>query len=315
MDALAFIREFQHLYRTTPQISHWTRQSENCDYGDIIVVSRNSYMCFWSANLEGCFYCHESRKDRFCADCTYCEDCELCYECIDCIRCYNSNFLQDSKQCTDCAFCYYCVGCTNCFGCAGLQRKEFYILNEPYSREAYFEKLQELKKWPIAKILEKFEDVKVKTPRVFMHQVDNENCFGDYLHHSKNCYWCFDSYLCEDSFYIFNANLERGTKDSMDCGPVANTIERSYDIPFCGYMFDCNHCYWADYLHNCDWCINTWDANHCFGCVYVKNKEYLFLNKPISKSEYETVTKRINQELAALGIRDLYGLVQYTVSK
>lgn len=314
MHAREFIAEFQRLYKTTPQISHWTRQSENCDYGDIIVVSRNCYLCFWSSNLEGCFHCYESRKDRFCADCTFIEDCELCYECIDCMRCYNCNFLQDCKQCTDCAFCYYCIGCSDCFGCVGLRRKSYCIFNEQYSKEEYSEKLKEVKKRDVAEIQKKFIEVQLKTPRVFMHQVDNENCFGDYLLHSKNCYWCFDSYLCEDSMYIFNANLERGTKDCLDCGPIANTFERCYDIAFCGFMFDCKHTYWCDWLHNCDWCINVWEMNHCFGCVYMKHKEYSFLNKPIKKEEYEKTTQRINRELAEMGVRDLYGLVNYPIS-
>lgn len=313
MDASTFIKEFQKLYTASPQISHWTRASENCDYGDIIVVSKNSYMCFWSSNLEGCFYCYESRKNRFCTDCTFCEDCELCYECIDCVRCYNSNFLQDCKQCTDCWFCYHCIGSSDCFGCAGLQRKQYYIFNKQYSKEDYFKKIAELKKLPTEEIERQFMEVKLKTPCVFMHQMDNENCFGDYLLHSKNCYWCFDSYLCEDSMYIFNANLERGTKNCMDCGPVANTLERCYDIAFCGYLFDCNHCYWCDWLHNCEWCINVWEMNHCYGCVYLKHKEYLFLNKPISKAEYEKVTTRIDKELYSLGVRDLHGLVNFKV--
>ncbi|MBI5412842.1 hypothetical protein HZA42_00660 [Candidatus Peregrinibacteria bacterium] len=309
MNALEFIKEFQRLYKTSPQISHWTRQTENCDYGDIIVVSRNSYLCFWSSNLENCFYCYESRKNRFCADCTFCEECELCYESIDCTRCYGGNYLQNCKQCTDCSFCYYCIGCTDCFGCAGLRRKSYCIFNKQYTKEEYFKEVERLKALPIEKNLKRFEEVQLQTPRVFMHQVDNENCFGDYLLHSKNCYWCFDSYLCEDSMYIFNANLERGTKDCLDCGPIANTFERCYDIAFCGYMFDCTNCYWCDYLHNSSWCNNVWDSNHCFGCVYTKNKEYL--NKPISKEEYEKTTQRINKELAELGVTDLYGLVNF----
>lgn len=311
MDAVDFVRKFQKLYTNSPQISHWTRQTENCNYGDIIVVSRNCYLCFWSSNLENCFYCYQSRKDRFCSDLTFCEDCELCYECIDSINCYSGNFLQDCKQCTDCEFCYYCIGCNDCFGCAGLQRKKYYIFNQPYSKKEYLEKTVELKKLPFSEIQKQFEAVKLKTPRVFMHQIDNENCFGDYLLHSKNCYWCFDSYLCEDSMYIFNANLERGTKDSLDCGPIANTLERSYDCAFIGYLFDCKHIYWCDYLSDCEWCINLWDSNHCFGCVYMKNKEYMFLNEPMSKQEYAAVTASINKELASLGIRDLYGLVNY----
>lgn len=311
MDAQQFIKEFQNLYLTTPQISHWTRQSENCAYGDIIVVSKDCYLCFYSANLENCFYCYDSRKDRFCGDCNFCEDCELCYECIDSVKCYNSNYLQDCKQCTDCANSYGLIGCNDCFGCAGLQRKQYYIFNEPYSRDDYLKKLEQLKKWSQQEITKKFEEVQLKAPRVFMHQLDNENSFGDYLLHSKNCYWCFDSSLCEDSMYIFNSNLERGTKNCLDCGPVVNTLEFCYDMPFTGFMFNSHHCYWCDYLHDSDWCINTWNSNHCFGCVYLKGKEYLFLNKPISKEEYEKVTTRLNKELYAMGIQDIYGLVTY----
>ncbi|MBU1018950.1 MAG: hypothetical protein ABII07_00595 [Patescibacteria group bacterium] len=308
MDAKTFIKAFQKLYRESPQISHWTRQSENCDYGDITVVSRNSYMCFWSSNLEECFYCHESRKDNHCGDCTFCEESELCYECIDSTRCYNCDFCQDCKQCTDCQHCYYCIGCENCFGCASLRRKKYHIFNKPYSKEEYFRKIAELSP---EEIQGKVHEIQLKSPRVFIHQVDNENCFGDYLLHSKNCYWCFDSYLCEDSMYIFNANLERGTKDCLDCGPIANTFERCYDIAFCGYMFDCRHCYWCDYLSDCHWCSNVWSSNHCFGCVYTKNKEYLFLNEPIAKDKYEKLTTRISKELYEMGITDLYGILNY----
>jgi hypothetical protein len=29
--------------------------------------------------------------------------------------------------------------CTYCFGCVGLSHRDFFILNEPYERAAYFE--------------------------------------------------------------------------------------------------------------------------------------------------------------------------------
>jgi hypothetical protein len=64
-------------------------------------------------------------------------------------------------------------------------------------------------------------------------------------------------------------------------------------------------------LHDCDWIINGWDLNHCFGCIYQKNKEYLFLNKPVSKEEYGKIIDRMTKELASIGVRDLYGLVNY----
>jgi len=297
-----FVKEFRELYFKSPQISHWTRASGNCDYGDIIVVSKDSYMCFVSSNMDNCLYCHDSRKDNYCADLTFCEECEICYECIDCAKCYNSNYLQDCKNCVDCEYGNYLIGCSDCFGCSGLRRKKFHIFNEKYSEKEYRKKVEELKKGPQEVIWEEFEKVQKKTPRVYMHQDDNEDSFGDYLYHSKNCYWCFDSYLCEDSMYIFNANLERGCKDSMDCGPVANTFERCYDCAYNGYLFDCNHVYWTDWLHDCNWCSHIWHCHHMFGCVYQNHKEYMILNKSVPKGEYDQKTRAINKELARRGL-------------
>lgn len=306
MDATTFITEFQKLYLSTPQISHWTRSSENCEYGDIIVVSKDSYLCFWSANLEKCYYAHESRKSTSCADMTFCDECELCYDCIDCAKCYNLDHAQDCKQCMDCSYCYGCIGCNDCFGCAGLIRKKFCIFNVQYSKEEYLSRLAAVKKQPVELIESNFEEVKCATPRIFTHEFKNENSFGDYLYENKNCYWCFDSVRCEDSAYIYNANLERGTKDSIDCGPVANTLEQCYDCAYCGYIFDSRHIYWCDWLSHCRWCINVWSSNHCFGCIYLQHKEYMFLNQPISKTEYEKVTEKLTKELYQLGCSDLY---------
>lgn len=306
-----FVEEFQKLYQKTPNISHWTRQTENCDYGDIIVVSKNCYLCFWSSNLEKCLYCFDCRKSQFCSDLMFCEKCELCYECVDCLNCYNCDYCQDCRNCADCNFCYFCIGVNNCFGCVNLKKKQYYIFNEQYSKEDYFEKLKEINEWSFEKKWAEFQKIMQKEPKVFMHQMDNEKCFGDYLYHSKNCYWCFDSYLCEDSMYIFNANLERGCKDCMDCGPIANTLEHCYDCAYVGFLFNCNHIYWCDYLHDCDWCINVWNANHCFGCVYMKHKEYHILNKPYKKEEYELKVKEFSEQIREKGIKDLYGLIHY----
>ena len=305
-----FIKSFQKLYlEDTPQISHWTRASENCDYGDIIVVSHDCYLCFWSANLEKCFYCFDCRKSQFSADLMFCEKCELCYESLDCVNCYNCDYCQDCQNSTDCQYCYYCIGCNDCFGCAGLKRQKHHIFNQKYSAAEYKKKLAEIKTWPPEKIQAEYQKAQQATPRVYMHQMDNENSFGDYLYHSKNCYWCFDSYLCEDSLYIYNNNLERGSKDCIDCGPIANTLEQCYDCAYMGYLFDCQHIYWCDYLNHCHWCINCWDCNHCFGSIYQKNKEYRILNEQYKPPAYEKKTKEITDYLKNKGIKDLYGLI------
>lgn len=266
-------------------------------------------MCFNSSTLERCFYCHDSRTSTDCADLTFCENCEICYESVNSQDCYNSDYLQDCKNCVDCRYCYGCVGCNDCFGCAGLIRKRFCIFNKQLGEGEYHEQLSRLKQKTHAEIWAEFEKIMEKVPRVYMHQQDNQDSFGDYLYHSKNCFWCFDSYDCEDSMYVYQASLERGTRDCVDCGPIANDCEQCYDCCWDGFLFDCQHVYWADRIQHCAWCVNMFDSHHCFGCMFVKNKAYMILNEKVSKSEYVEKTAQIGRDLKKRGITDLYGLL------
>lgn len=308
---MGFIQEFQKLYNSTPHIHNWTRMSTNCDYGDVIVVSKNCYLCFNGSNLENCYYNYDSKQNYDCADLMFCDQCNLCYECTDCSRCYNSDYLQDCESCSDSEYCYNCKSLNSCFGCVNLSHAQYCIFNEKYTREEYKERMNEIKKWSATKIEKEFSDIKFKHPRVYMHQKQTQNCLGDYAYYSKNCYWIFDSRDCEDSLYITNCTLEKGTKDCVDCGPIANTLEQCYDCCWIGYLFDCKHIYWCDYLSECEWCVNTWDSKHCFGCVYTKNKEYNILNKSYEPAEYKKKVAECKKELADAGIKDLYGLIHY----
>ncbi|MBX5481455.1 MAG: caib/baif family protein [Myxococcaceae bacterium] len=99
-----------------------------------------------------------------CSSCMFCRDCDSCYACNYCVRCElctNCSHCVDSKNCQGCAYCVqsehctqsaYLVMCRNlsdcnyCFGCVGLQRKDFYILNVPFTRTEYFKIVGRLKK-------------------------------------------------------------------------------------------------------------------------------------------------------------------------
>lgn len=309
---MSFIKDFQKLYWSSPQVQNWTRQSENCDYGDIIVVSKNSFLCFNSSNLENCYYCYSSRQNFDCGDCMFTEQCNLCYECVDCMRCFDSTHLQNCENCSNCDHCYDCKSLDNCFACVGTYHKQHSLFNKQYSHEEYTKKLEEIRTtWPTERIEKEVERLRLKWPHIYMHQTHTTNCQGDYVNHSKNCYWTFDSHECEDCLYIIEACLERGCKDCVDCGPIANTLEQCYDCSFCGYLHECSHIYWADWISDCHWSTNLWDSNNCFGCDYLKNKKYHILNKPYKKAEYEKRIKEHEQELREAGIQDFYGLVHY----
>ena len=91
-----------------------------------------------------------------CSSCVFCTGSDRCYKCSYCSQCVNSTNLThrsscisshnmaNSVECTNCtnsAFLVQCkdmTECNYCFGCVGLSRKDFHILNEPYSRSEYF---------------------------------------------------------------------------------------------------------------------------------------------------------------------------------
>ena len=63
------------------------------------------------------------------------QDCQGCLRCMFCSGCTNC------YRCTHCMKCEATTGsshCLRCTGCVGLAKKEFHILNQPYSRTEYF---------------------------------------------------------------------------------------------------------------------------------------------------------------------------------
>jgi hypothetical protein len=54
-----------------------------------------------------------------------------------------------SEHCATSAYLYFSRSlsdCNYCFGCVGLAKKDFYILNQPFGRQEYFELTNKLKR-------------------------------------------------------------------------------------------------------------------------------------------------------------------------
>ena len=81
---------------------------------------------------------------RNCYRCTHCQDCEATTgssHCARCVGCHDCSHCEDALACTHSAYlvrCSFCADCNYCLGCVGLQKKEFHILNQPYTRSEYF---------------------------------------------------------------------------------------------------------------------------------------------------------------------------------
>lgn len=103
-------------------------------------------------DCERCTECMFCSGCNSCYQCTHCTDCELCNRCSHCTdskvltgcayttqseHCTNSAYLVLSRNCSDCNYC---------FGCVGLSKKDFHILNVPFSRQQYFEIVRRLRR-------------------------------------------------------------------------------------------------------------------------------------------------------------------------
>ena len=315
-----FIADFRDLFLKSPQCGSWTRASENCDYGDITTVSKDCYMCFNSGNCRNAYYCEDSRALTDCTDCAFCENCELVYECTDCDSCYDCNFCQDCHNCRNVQFSYDLRRCNDCTGCVGLRDKQFCIFNEQYSEAEYKEALKKLDITDskiLSNISTKLEELKRKIPRMFIHQFDTTNCTGDYIYHSKNCHMCFDTRHSEDSGYINQANLDMGTKDCYDCGPIPTGMDLCYDVSYSHYLFHCKHLYWCGNLKESQYCTNCMECDNLFGCQYLQLKRdgFYILNQKVDEEYFRKMTAEITAELRKQGIYTLYDLIYKDLSE
>ena len=103
---------------------------------------QGSYGCVRCVDCTACMFCIDCEECYRCTHCRSCTRCTASTHCIDCRGCHESSYCRSSESCSGSSFltlCRECTECTYCFGCVGLHNKEFYILNERYDRQTYFE--------------------------------------------------------------------------------------------------------------------------------------------------------------------------------
>lgn len=293
------VENFVELYRDfinrSPHLAVHNFRCENSDYSDQLNDSRNAYCCFNGYGLQDCYYTYDSRWNKNCADLSYSNKCELCYSCVDCEACYGSDFLQDCERCMDCAYCYDCFACERCFGCVGLRRANFHIFNVSYSQDTFFPKLKAVKIMSESEIRAEIKKLREKHFHVNMRQRRSENCFGDYIFDSKNCYYAFKVHDCEDAVFVYNS---RKLRDCVDCGMLFNS-ELMYETIEATDNYNSNFLYWCANCRNCEYMMYCFDCEECFGCFNLKRKKYHILNRAYAKEQYATLVAAIKKSLKA----------------
>lgn len=135
---------FEALKRRVPRYGIVEVESEQFT-GSGVFHSRNIVDSFDVSECQDSGYLLESKKVTDSWDISILEESQLCYQISSCHQMNNSNCSYFCVNCSEVEYCENLIDCQNCFGCISLKRKQYYILNQPYSPEEYFKKVEELK--------------------------------------------------------------------------------------------------------------------------------------------------------------------------
>lgn len=302
MIAEDFIKSFKALRQKMPKISQSGYQNQNCPYGNAIYNSKNCYMCFDVDSSENCLYCGMITRVRHSLDCEDTWDSELCYESLELYNCYSCGYSQFLRNCSDCSYCFDCLNCHNCFGCTGLRRANFQIFNQQYTPEEFKNRLSYFKKLSVKEIQSRVEALRKKCIHVATRQYHTENCFGDNIQNSKNCFYCFNGKGIYDGAYLHDVYYVYGERneDIYDCFFSVDLFHCYECIQF-GDGWNCNFCHYCEHLRDSEFCEACFNSKNLFGCTYINRREYLILNQPYGKEDWHKKTAELREKLAKSG--------------
>lgn len=298
-----FFEQFNELLHKVPKIALSNKNSENSEYVGIGANNKNCYLASPCFQSEDCLYGASIYSCKNTIDSLICEFDEICYGSINCQKCYSVFFSQDCIGCSDLYFSTFCRNCQHCFGCYGLVNTSYHIYNKPVSEAEFTTFLSQFGDSLTVEKIEEFrgesEKIESALPHPAVNQRNAENCVGDNIQDSKNCFYCFDVTRGEDLKYCYR--IWDG-KDCYDASKTSFGIELCYEVMNAGLTLHsskfCMVCWTSGFLEYCDHCFNS---SYLFGCSGLNRKQYCILNKQYSKKEYETLVPRIVEYMKKTG--------------
>lgn len=296
-----FFEQFKELQNKVPHLALISKSNDNCDYCNIVGDCKDCYLIFGSIKCRDCYY-GSPFNSTDCGDSLLVRNSELCCECTDSSNLYNCYQCQNCSKSQNLKYCFSVENSSDCFGCVGLSHKQFHILNQPYSKDAYEERVRAAMASPenVAAFLTQFEALKKSVPHRATIGLNNENIFGDYVTNSKDCTYAFNVEQCQDVHY---GSQLLSVKDAVDVdyGEIGELL---YDVMgFYNNFSSSAFCYWCwDNVSNLYYCANcTQSVQNCFGCVGLKRAEYCILNKQYTKEAYEKLVPKIIEHMKKTG--------------
>jgi hypothetical protein len=293
-----FFDQYFELWRTTPKQIANAYFSENCEF--IINAHRNKD-CYLADEIDRCRDCYYGYNIQDCigtVNCFYARKSELCYSSSQIEHCYEMFFSDNLVNCSNSAFLAHCTQCHNCLFCVNLRSAEYRIFNEKVSKEEFESRWKELfcgKREIMEEAHRRFEEFRLRFAVRSSVQMNTENCTGNQISHSKNCFDCFNVDNSQDCRYCTDIHYSR---DAYDVHIYEGEI--MYECLHAGpkgYAQFFSHFPW--FSKNVFYCSQLLSCNNVFGCSGLKNQEYCILNKKYAPDEYERMVGRIIEHMQA----------------
>lgn len=303
-----FFEQLRELMHRVPWPSRNVVRIINSDYSNNAGDLKNCYLCFNAGGGEDSAYLVDIFNQKNCFDVSSTTNSELCYDGMAVRDCYKTFYSATCERCHEVWLSRDCIGCTDCFGCVNLRNKQYYIFNQPYTKEEYFATLERLLQdgsyRAFAAAKERAYAVWRAHPYRYMLGWHNTNVTGDWLVNSKNARHCFNGTEVEDSAWCQNA--VQGVRDSYDFSMGGVKCELMYEAED---IWD--NCRNVRFSFNCwpasqdmEYSANCPSSANLFGCVSLKKKSYCILNKQYSRDDYVTLRERIIRHMDEMSYTD-----------
>jgi len=308
----SFFEQYDELLKTVPLPVLHTEHSTLIDseYCNGVSDLKNCYLLFMADRAENCAYFNSCSIAKDCFDLAFSNNNELCYDGLNLKNCYQTFFSRDCTECHNVAFSADLVGCSDCFVCIGLRKSQFYIFNQPYTKEEYKEKMKELDFGSHDRVqeLKKIsEEHFLKYPRKNFHTIKAYDSSGDYLFNCQNV---------KNSFWVDTAKDVRysqllqafNTNKAYDYSGFSYNSEWIYECAWVGISTNnVKFTYWNYSAHDVEYCYGCHSSGNMFGCVGIRNGEYCILNKQYSKEEYYELVEKIKKQMGEIPYVDKLG--------
>ncbi len=304
-----FFVQFRELQKSVPHKARHEVSSQNCDYANYVLNSKDIYLSFTTTDSNWIYYSRSADRCNECMDCYNIIDCEGCYQCIQSSKCASSSYLIDCRDCVSSSFLFDAVNCTDCFMSSNCRNKQYLFRNEQLTKDEYKEKMEHIKLYSVLekeKLQKEFSELVRNSIHRYAVLTGSNNCSGDNIVRSNNVKESFHATETENTKYVMRTV---GLKDSYDVlGSLQGELlyevhggargsRNSHFIAIGNATID------SEYT---DFCLNV---SNVFGSVSLQGKQYCILNKQYTKEEYSELVSRIKKHMVEMPYVDNKGHV------